>query len=78
MEVPSNKTIRISLEKKISDYKKAGNSAQVDRGLDKYPYGKERISISLERAHEVARRSLRRAKQPTEEIERVTQDMDGA
>ena len=57
-ETPGNKTIRLSKERLIVDYNKAGDSDKVNKALDTYPYGKERPPISVEQAKHIANLSL--------------------
>ncbi len=52
-ETPGNKTIRLTKEKLIADFYKAGDSNQVNIELDRYPHNKPRPEISMERAKDI-------------------------
>ncbi len=49
---------RASIEVDIKDSHIKGDSDQVNAKLDIHPYGRERATISLEAAHDIARTAI--------------------
>ncbi len=66
---------RQGLEGNMSRDYGEGDMHQVNAGLEKWPYGRDRPPVSLEYAHEIARNAIRRRDQPTEEIPVITPEM---
>ncbi len=74
-ETPGNKTVRLGKEAKIKDYHRAGDAVRCNEVLDVYPYNQPRTEISLERAHDLARKAITRYSGDTEEIPVITPEM---
>lgn len=74
-ETPGNRIVRLGIENKIKDYYKAGDSPQVNLGLDSYPHGKLRKELSSAAMHNLVSPGVKRFfssnEQATEEFEAV-------
>lgn len=74
-ETPGEKTIRLGIESRIKDYHKAGDSPQVNLGLDSYPHGKLRKELSSAAMYNLVSPGVKRFfspnEQATEEFEAV-------
>lgn len=70
---------RLMIERDIEASLKSGDSYQVNEKLRIWPYGKERKDISIYEAHEIARESLARKRNPyghdTEEMAIIAKEM---
>ncbi len=49
---------RTMIEREIEDSRIKGDTHQMDAKLDIHPYGRDRMDISLEAAHDIARKAI--------------------